>query len=493
MKKPAFLRYIGDNRGSALVSVFLVIIVLLVLGMGILALSVANNKQAKVDNTYERDYYVADGSAKQGVETLKSAALERYRQIADDLKNNILTSNNAASFFAYVDAVSYTPPQPDASAGGPTSSTVAISHATVNSSTHRYTVLSSASDGATSRSIAGSIDITFVPVTVQGATFTPLGSETILAGGTFRQNSGWSAVSGTVKFGAFSSYNPSQFKLKDMNQSDTSTWIVPSVKDSLNWSMKYPGFTDSVRTPAAQLSLPPIADGTSITNAAFKNPPYNWNVPSPIYLEGASGASFTISSFQYKGGQVYCTGNLGISNDVLGTSSSYVYLYCSGDLNLSNGAIQYSKIYCGGNLTINGGSGLDHVTIYCNGSISDSCTNRTNVRVYCKSYTMNGGNFVGDNVLYAENSIHLESTVSGLFYTNGTIDLGSGSGLTGQMAAKGNITVNGSFDFKPDSAMIARLNVDPFMTSSPGGSGSSAIIQPPSSQIFTTTPTYTEQ
>jgi hypothetical protein len=492
MAKDAKKAYIRDTRGSALVSVMLVLLVLLVLGLGILLLSTANTKQAKVDNTYERDYYVADGNAKQAVEVLKSAALEKYRLIAADLADNIQSSNNAASFFAFLDAVTYAPPQPDGSAGGPNAASVTISRTVVSAATHRYTVLSIATDGTTPRSIRGSIDITFVPVKANAA-FTPLGSETILCGGTFRQNSGWSEVWGTVKFGAFSSYNPGQFRLNDMNQSDTSRWIVPNTKDFLNWSMKYPGFTDSVRTPSSQLSLPPIANGTAITNASFKDPPYNWNVPSPIYLEGQAGASFTISSFQYKGGQVYSTGNLGFYHDVLGTSSSYVNIYCKGNLSFNGSIVKYARIFCGGNLTINGGAGFDHVTIYCNGSITDSCTDRRNVRFYCKAYTMNGGNFIGDNILYAENSIHLESTVSGLFYTNGDIDLGSGSGLTGQMAAKGNIKVNGSFNFRPDSAMLDRLNADPFVTSSPGSGAAEAITQPPNSQIFTNTPVFSEQ
>lgn len=492
MRKPAIFSYMRNDSGSALVSTFLILLVILVLGAGVLTFSAANARQAVADNTFERAYYAAEGGARQGVEALKSAALDQYTAIARDMQNGTESGNNAASFFSVIDAIaSYGASDPDNAAGAALAVDVGITHTVsgTDSDTHVYSVLSTAAGGAVTRSVLGRIAIKFVPVTKQTAAFTPLGSETILAGSTFRQNSGWSAVSGTVKFGAFSSYNPGQFRLNDMDKSDTSSWIVPSVKDSINWSMKYPGFTDAVRTPA--LSLPPIANGTEVTNAAFQYAPYYWTVPSPIYLEGQPGASFTISRFRYEGGQVYCTGNLGFSNDFLGTPSSYAYVYCKGNLSFSSGAIQYARIYCGGNLTINGGGGLDHVTIYCNGSISDSCTDRKNVRVYCKSYTMNGGNFRGDNVVYAENSIHLESTVSGLFYTNGNIDLGSGSGLTGQMVAKGNITLNGSFNFKPDQAMLDRLNVDPFMTSSPSDS-TVKIIQPPSAEIFTGDPTFSE-
>jgi hypothetical protein len=478
-----------DERGSALLSVFLVITMLLILGTGILTLSVANISQARTGDTYERDYYVADGGAKQGVETLKGAALEQYRKIAADLQNNIQSTNNASSFFAALDAVSCTPPQPDSSAGGPTSLAVSISHATVDADTHRYTVRSTATDGKTARSLSGSIDINFVPVTAT-AGFSPLPACAILSGGTLRQNSGWTAVTGSVKCGAFSSYNPGQFCLNGVTNPSPSLFVDPNTASLFSWDMEYPGFTNAVRTPSGQLTLPPVANGANITNAAFKDPPYNWTVPSPIYLEGQTGASFTISNFQYKGGQAYSTGSLGFSNDVIGTAGSFVMLYCKGNLSLSNGAIRYVKIYCDGNLTINGGGGLDNVIIYCNGSISDSCTNRTNVRMYCSSYTMNGGNFIGDNIVYAENSIHVESTVSGLFYSNGNIDVGSGAGLTGQMAAKNNITLNGSFNFKYDSAMLQRLNADPFPSST--GSGSAAYVQPADSQIFSGGSSFSE-
>lgn len=488
------MRKLKDTRGSAMLSVYLVLVVLIILGAGILVLSTANTQQATAADTYERAYFIADGNARQAIETIRSAALEKYRLIALDLANNYSGTNNANNFFTYINTVtaSYKPFQPDSSAGGPTDATVKIEGKNTSVSTRNYKVTSTATDGSIPRTMYTVLTVTFVPVVKQGSTFTPLGDETVLCGGTFRQNTGWSAIHGTVKFGAFSSYNPYQFKLWDMDQSNTSTWIDPNTKDRLSWSMDYPGFTGSVRTPSAQLTLPAIANGTTITNEAFKDPPFNWNVPSPIYLEGQSGAAFTISNFQYKGGQIYCTGNLTITNDVLGTASSYVKIYCTGNLSISNGVVKYTQIYCGGKLTINGGDGFDHVTIYCNGSISDSCTNRSNVRIRCQSYTMNGGNFVGDNILYAENSIHLESTVSGLFYTNGAIDLAQGLGLTGQMAAKGNITVNGSFDFKPDSAMLARLNTDPFVTSSPGGS-ETVIIQPSDTQIFTNEPVFSEQ
>lgn len=520
-----------NNKGSALVSVFMVILVLLVLGAGILALSLSNTKQAVTADTYERSYYVADAGAKQGVERLKNAAMEYYRTVAEEVKNGTQTNNNSASFFAYMDAITYTPPQPDTSAGGPTSIDVSISHTTISSDTHRYSVLSTATGLATARKIQGSIDITFVPIVKSASAFTPLGSETVLVGGTFNQTSGDITIqnNGTVRFGAYTnprSNPPSYSNYDGFNIANKSSlnWIDPNTRSSLNWDMQYPGFTEESKT-AASPTLPIISNGATISSLGGNT--------SPIYLEGAAGASFTFKSVNsgFTGGQIWCDKKLTVQSATLdGNAGNYIKLYSGTDMAISSTVLDYCKlfsdanlsinggggisnliicsrgdmtigsttmtnlkIYCGGNLTINGGSSTN-VTIYCAGTITDNSNTRTNMKVYCDSYSMSGGNIVGDSIVYAESYIHLESTVSGLIYSNGNIDIGSGSGLTGQMAAKGNVNAHGSFSYRPDSTLLARLNVDPFTTSSPGGgSGSATVVQPANPAIFPGTPSFSEQ
>lgn len=482
------LRIKTDKSGSALLAVVMIISVVLILGMGILTLSLANARQNKIDDTYERDYYSADGGAQQGVEALKNAALEQYRMISVDLKNNVLSSNNATSFFTALDAVTYSPPQPDSSVGGPNTLTVAISHSTVDSDTHRYTVTAAATDGKTPRKIVGSVDISFIPVTT-ATDFTPLGTQAVISGGTLVTNGNYCEIQGDVKFGTLPTYSQYQFKLNGVTNPDLSSYVDTNTASSINWNMSYPGFTSSAKP--SSLTLPAYSSATSLTNSIFSVAPYNWTVPSPIYLdlEGSSG-TYTMSSFDYIGGTIYCTANLTDScPHITGTSGNYVKIYCKGNLTLSGVVGSYVKIYCDGNVTISGG-GIDHLTVYCNGTLTDSSNSKTQVRYYCNSYIMTGGQSSGDNIIYAKSSMTIQSSpVTGLLYSGGNITIQGGSSVTGQIVAKGNIIMNGPFNYNYDASMLQRLNADAFPTST--GGGTITTIEPPSSQIYST-PSYQE-
>lgn len=496
-----------DNRGSALVSVFLIICVILIIGMGIIALSASNAAQAKVNGTYEKDYYAADGAAKQEVEALRNAALEQYRLIAADVQNygENTASNNYVDFFSNIKTAmnAYTAVQPDPSAGGPTSITLDQIKDDGGNPTRVYTIAATASDAKTSRKIATTVSITFKKVTLSAAAFTPLGTDTIISGGMFDCHSGNVdlGTSGTPATAHFAALNATQYHF---NWNGNSQMTVAQLQAGLVdtnlqseitwWNMKYPGFTSAVKVPSGQLSLPTFNSATTVSNGSF-----NWHIPSPIYLdlEGASGTYTLDGSFSYIGGQIYCTTNLNMSSPyITGTAANNVKIYCKGALSISGSIVSYTTIYCDGNVTINGGSSYNHVTIYCNGTISDSCTDRYNDRYYCKNYTMSGGNFdysASDdmgNMVYAESSMHLESNVSGFFYTNGTMTCNGGK-LYGQAVAKGGITTPG-YSFYQDSAMMAKIYTNPFLSSSPADT-SIKVVQPKNTEIFTNTPTYSEK
>jgi hypothetical protein len=525
--KPMKRIHLKDNRGSALISVFMLITVIIILGMGILALSLANTKQAKTTDTYEKDFYVADGAAKQAVEAVNNAALEQYRLIAIDVKNNGegTTSNNATDFFNGMAALlsAYVPVQPDSSAGGPTSVTVPISN-NGGSPTRVYTVLATATDSKTTRKISSTVSITFKKVTLSSAAFTPLGDQVLLCGGMFDVSKVHVDITGTAEFGALK-INPWNFNYNGNNNPDQATLntlIDPSLSNNLNWNMKYPGYTEEPKTtPVNPIYL------SNGSNYSSNNP------VSPVYLEGNTGASFTVSSTNsgFTSGQIWCDKKLTLSSDTLsGSPSNYIKIYSSGDMTITSTPMSYCKIYCDGNLSISGGSGISNLiicchgnitigsvtrnnlkifcdkdltitggsstndTIYCKGTFNDGSTDRYNTHVYCNVYKMSGGNFYsnpsGDSIVYAETSMHIESICNGLFYTNGNLDCGGGR-VTGQVAAKGSITTNG-YSFIQNSAMMARINVNPFTSSSPADSNVQ-VVQPKNTDIFTNTPTYVEQ
>lgn len=509
MKK--ILRAMSDERGSAMVSVFLVITVLLVLGMGILALSLSNTKQAVTTNTYERCFYAADSGAKQGVERLKSAALEYYRVVAEEVKAGSMANNNAASFFAYLDAIGYTAPQPDAASGGPTSLGVSISNTAVDADTHRYTVLATASGDSATRKVAGTIDITFEPITTTSG-FTSFGDQAIIAGGTFTMGTKINVpVNGDVRFGAYVNprSNPPTYSKYDglsANNENVPGWIDPATADSLNWDLNYSSFV--LPKTAVTPSLPLIKNGDTVNTSYIASK--GATLTSPFYIEGEPGASYSIKALNINRGQFISDGNLTIDggSGYFGTSSSYLKIYVKGNLVIKSTTLSYAKIFCEGNVTIDGSGDFTGVEIYCKGDVKISSINLVNVKVYSgDQFTFGGGNVTGQSLVYAKNDMKLGTevgggssgcTLSGLFYSNGTASVNAGGSMTGQIVAKGNMTMAGSFSFTYNQALIDAILDDPnfqngpFVTGNTSGS-STQVVEPASSKIFTATSPFTER
>ncbi len=524
-----------NERGAALVAVFLVLMVLLTLGLGVMALSMGSAKQAVVTDTYEKAYYAAEGGAQQGVEYLRSQVLRVYSNIKSDLASGITSSNNATSFFNNLNtsitnsATKFNPVLTESSGAASVTGLTASIAASASGITRTYTITSTAAGGEARRIVVGKIDVTFKEVTVSSGALT-LSDHVVMTGGTFHVVSGDNRVNNpaTVLFGSYDNPNTNPwydgFVYDD--KPNTSNWINPGLAGTLTWEMEYPGYSNEAKYPNAP-SIAPIANGASVTNAAFKNPPYNWTVPSPVYLEGAPGASYSVSNFSIIGGQVVSTGNLSISApNITGTADKYVKIYCSGDLTISSSILKYVKIFCDGNLTISGGSGTRNCKIYVKGNVTLStvieddtiicgknltlqgnsanrCTiyakqkvtmdsnNRTNMKIYCDVLSTSGGGIGGDTIVYAESSLNLCGNVAGLFYTNGTAKIGTpqNGSLTGQVVAKGDTYTYG-YQFNKDPN-ISRLYDDAFVTST--GSATMTITLPLNTEIFQTPATIGEQ
>lgn len=489
MRKRTFAERLADNRGSALLSVFVVIMVLLVLGMGVLALSMSNAQQAKVGDTYERSYYAAGGGAQQGVERLKSAALEYYRQVEQEMRSGMQTHNNAADFFAYLDAVTYSPPQPDASAGGPSSLSVSITHTAVSSSTHRYTVLSTATGGTVTRRMRGTVDITFVPI-VMRASALPFPNDAVIAGGTFYMDNTTSSVrlnfgvSGNVLFGAY--VNPNTDPWYDgfsAGNKNVAGWINPSAADMVDWDLRYASLK-----PARLTVSPSIAPSTTINTNSFA--PLGYAVPSPVYLEGLPTSNLTVSVTISGGGQIYSYRDLSLQNcSYGGTPSRYLTVFCSGNMTFGSTSLNYCKIYCDGNVSMSGGGSISNSEIYCGGNINLGSYGISNTCIVSGNTATLGSGSISGSLVYASNDISITggTGLNGIFYAGDSVYFNASGSMSGQVAAKGNIyTKSGcSYNVSYSQSTINDILDAPFIDHLGGSGGSSAIIPPTDAQIFT--------
>lgn len=93
------LQGVHNNRGMALLTTFIVITVLLMLGVGIVVLVQANAKQTQYADATERLYYSAEGGAQQAVEQLKRATANCYNDLGQDRLNSLSTYNTNMTYF----------------------------------------------------------------------------------------------------------------------------------------------------------------------------------------------------------------------------------------------------------------------------------------------------------------------------------------------------------------------------------------------------------
>lgn len=464
----------SDKSGSALLAVVMIIAVVLILGMGILTLSLANARQNKIDDTYERDYYSADGGAQQGVEALKNAAMEQYRLIATDLMNNVQSSNNATSFFTALDAVTYVPPQPDSSTGGPSALSVSITHSTVDADTHSYSVKAVATDGRTPRTVQGSITINFQPVTKTSG-YTQMGTQTMISGGKISSSQSTVHINGDVVASSYTIDYPNNFIVTGSKLIGTA---VPT------WNTKYSDHYEakSAVTPTVTVTT----NGSTVSSCA-----------SPYYIEGSSGVSYTVSSLNVNGngGQFYSAAGLTVSNGTYkGSSSNWLKLYSSGDMTITSSSLAYVKIFCGGNLSLTNSGIPSNIEIDCAGSVTISGTSLADTTMFCgNDLNFSGTSITGNSIIYVKDDISFtgaSGTMKGLFYAGGDITIGQASmNLDGQIAAGGNITITqASPSYTYDAALLQQLASNDFIQDC----GTATVTQPPDSQIFSG-PTFAEQ
>ncbi len=485
MNRKLIKQWCKNERGSALVTVFMVLIVLLALGMGVMALSVGGAKQSVVTDTFEKLYYPAEGASTQGVEFIKQQVLNEYQDIADLFDHNNSSTNNQTTFFQHLndrlgaDGANFAASQPDQSAGSAVDALdTKITH-TSSGSTYIYTVSSKATGGSTARGVDGKLKVTFVKLEKK---FIPFGEHALIVGNTLDFTDAKPNTTITASGGVeVATINPSS------SASKISGGIVaPPPGRDLDWDLSFSSFS-------AFIGL--MGDNThALVPGSYTMGTGNNKVSFSNALQNITTASLSLSSSKVtpaitnyllnnvnvtSGAKLVSYGKLGIEG---GTIRNAV-IVTSGDLHLDGTTIYDSAIYCGGTLYLRDGNSKD--------------TNVVDTVIYANNVNI-GGNGNGKYVftkglLYSKNDITIEGN---------KVDTQQFS-YSGQVVAKGDVIVtedvpNKELKFRFDEsilnnlpAVMYNLNVgsiidSPFIESLTDYNGGTlyTIIYPTFDQIF---------
>lgn len=465
-------KYAGNERGSALVAVFMVLVLLVVLGAGLMVLSVGSARQSVAADTYEKAYYPAEGASRQGIEYVKQAALTCYNGIADDLRNNVLSSNNAASFFTAMEsymsspATRFSPSPLDLSAGAAVKTlNSSVNAAVVSPAARAYTVDSTALGDAASRTVRGTITVKFVPLQRK---FIPFGDKALIVGndldltrvkqGTLLQSPDGIEV------------DPLKIRPDTSNVDPGSPIYPPPADRNLDWVLTFNSFSSFISGITPNYEPADIGKGT----LGFKNLTIN---SGGMYVVGAADTPFTLDNVSLAtDGRIVCYGDLTINDGELNDVS----IVCKGDMYIDGCTINRASIYCGGTLYVRAGNGkvttVDHSIVYA-----------YNVNVGANG---NGKTQFVSGLLYSYTDI----TISG----NKTSKEPDTSSYTGQVVARQNTILtdyipnkNAMFRYDPNilvdlPQLMKSLGAAPFISSLTAHNDGDLykIIQPVNDDIF---------
>jgi hypothetical protein len=475
-----------SNRGSSLLTIVTVMMVLTLLGMGAMTLSVNSVVGSKKIDNFERAHYGGESAVSSALETLKKqvavyyARMAAYRSQPDGLADY---TQLYQGFFANIRTASETafrePELIHYQYGSLSTATRFLPPIPLTPDSARYEIEAVTTEQGVSRTVRGSIVVYRVDLTPTAAPSLPyLGNEAVVAGGTL--NTGPSSgypVYGNVRVGELVTDESKPWLFTAYNEESC---VDPTVAEYIDWNLDFGEILAACPCrPAGSPSIAPVPDGAVVdTNYVLSR---GGVFADPLNITGQPGASFEVRSVGYPGGVVYSSGNLNIQGgDFSGAGEKYIY--CEGDLTVSSVELNNFTVYCGGDLTVSNGS-FGAGELYCAGSITMYSAGTINCNLYaggdvtiyggsfgqsmyCGGSFMCGGLDISEGVIYAEEGIHLgydgrSGTIAGVLYTNGDVYYEEGISITGQLVAKNNVTLNGTETIWPsvryDEELVRRL------------------------------------
>ncbi len=399
-----------NKKGSALLTVLVIMTVLVVVGMGVISNSMNNLTATDVVTVNERSYYASENAAQVAISTIKNEVSQYYMTMKN---SSSYTAYQAlySSFFTYLqgrlvgeNSILAEPDFVQNELDGKTTVTCTMNTPTTQSSGYlgtTFNVTCTTTIDGVSRTVRGSLRVDAAPLKYQWTSAPALTDSMLLLGGNTEVDCEGTenhlTVSGTATMGG-EVVNPCGFSATSLNVNNA------YVEDLLIWKLFYNQFDKSIANP----SLPtPVTPGTASNKYYFDTSTIiDQNIGSKnIYCAG----DLTIEDVQVNNCDIYVAGNFYLNNagDPDRLKGSNVYVEGNMVINASNfwsNGHQPMYYYAGGNISIilgQGGHGASHKS----GRIEDTYMTAGGNITITSAYADDQDDVIDNSAFYAGGSI----------------------------------------------------------------------------------------
>jgi Tfp pilus assembly protein PilX len=346
-----------DKKGSALLTVLVVMTVLLVVGMGIVSSATNNLTTTDVVTINERSYYAAEDAAQIAIATIKNE-ISKYYMTMKDASNDAVYQSLYNNFFNYLsgrltgeNSILSSPDFVESELDGSTTVTCVMDTPTMQASGYygtTFVVTCVTTLEGISRTVVGKLRVDAAPLDFQWTSAPALSDSVLLLDGNVEVDCEGSenhlSVSGTSKMSGEVLYSCG-FSSTDLVENDL------TVEDLLTWQLFYDQFDTAISDPA----MPYIVTPHTASNK--------------YYFPGSTTITKKVT-----GKNIYCGGDLVLDNVEVNNCNIYV----AGNLFINNtddpDRLKGTSIYVGGNMFINTSNfwpdGINNMYLYAGGNIS---------------------------------------------------------------------------------------------------------------------------
>ena len=388
-----------NKKGSALLTVLMVMTILVVVGLGVFSNSINNLNTTDVVTINERSYYASENAAQIAVSTIKNEVNKYYMTMMAATSTSAYQSLYD-NFFTYLQgrlvgsgSILSSPDFVESELDGKTTLTCTMATPSMQASGYlgtTFTVTATTTIEGVEREVVSKLRVDAAPLQFQWTSAPPVTDYVLLSGGDVKTNAeylqavGSAILSGTVT-------NPSYFSATSLSENDS------SVNDILTWQLYYDQFDKSIANPP----MPP----TMTSDEA--------DVAYPWYHSLGPGE---FPGNKVNNQKIYFTGGGEIKNQTVKNCDIYVQ---GGGLNITNSTFEGTNIYVEGLINIANGteflSGSNPNIIYTGGDLIINC----NTIIISDTAMTAEGNMMFHSHASSKNDIIENSS----FYTNSSISI----------------------------------------------------------------------